>query len=269
MNAFQRWPGSLNTLLVMLLATASAVGQPPRSEITEEGQVAEVNSLTLPMFTAKVQPVLMNLCVRCHSQNNRDRQFRLVRINEGFADIQGTTKNIQAVARYLNPQQPSNSILLQKALQSHGGLREPLVHSRAHPAYRNLEYWVSWAVSPEGSQQPVIRLGDGVVEDRVETSGRLGITSESVPGSGVNPQSNRNSTDSPVATVSSVATVQKSGGILSAGAVTPVLVGPAVGGANPDSPGTTGAEPAPVKPGLIRWNPNDPFDPAVFNSLGR
>ncbi len=95
-----------------------------------------------PAFAARVQPVLMNLCAKCHAKPDHPGEFKLARVPEGYADPEASRRNAEAAARFVTRGDPAASPLLAKAVTAHGGQRQPALPDRAHPAYRNLELWV-------------------------------------------------------------------------------------------------------------------------------
>ena len=145
-------------------------------------------------FPAQVQPVLMNLCARCHCRPDHPGGFKLVRVTDGYSDVYATARNLQTAAAFVRADQVASSPLLMKAVSPHGGMKVPPMVGRAHPAFRHLEKWSANALIP--SAKPTV--------------------------------------------VQAAATV-------------------------PAPP----AEPAPLPPIVAKPNPNDPFDPAVFNQTTR
>jgi hypothetical protein len=92
------------------------------------------------LFAAKVQPILMNACARCHCEPSTAGRFSLERVRLGYADSEPTLRNARAT-------EGMGGSLLAKAVSPHGGDRSPPPPSRDHPAYRNLDLFVQ-AVGP-------------------------------------------------------------------------------------------------------------------------
>lgn len=131
---------------------AGAFAQQPVSPVDEAE--AAFNGESYKMFPAKVQPVLTNLCANCHARADHASGFKLVRVPDGFADPRETGRNVRAAAKYLARENPAASPLLAKAVSAHGGMKDPPLFARTHPAFKNLELWVHWASLPEGSPAP-------------------------------------------------------------------------------------------------------------------
>jgi hypothetical protein len=91
-------------------------------------------------FAKSVQPMMMNLCVNCHSDPVRSGSFRLTRVPEGITVSSRTIDNMTAAAAQLSRQNPSASPLLVKATTPHGGRTGALL-TRTQPAFQNLEAW--------------------------------------------------------------------------------------------------------------------------------
>jgi hypothetical protein len=103
----------------------------------------ELTAQSLGLFTAKVQPILMNTCARCHATGHGG-SFKLTRVYDaGNLARKTTQQNLAAVLGELDAEQPLNSKFLLKAAGAHGGdvSRAPLP-GRDSPPYRALEDWV-------------------------------------------------------------------------------------------------------------------------------
>lgn len=131
---------------------AGASAQQPASPVDESE--AAFNGESYKMFPAKVQPVLTNLCANCHAKADHASGFKLVRVPDGFANPRETSRNVRATAKFLARENPALSPLLTKAITPHGGMKDPPLFARTHPAFKNLELWVHWASLPEGSPAP-------------------------------------------------------------------------------------------------------------------
>ncbi|OWK47183.1 hypothetical protein FRUB_00882 [Fimbriiglobus ruber] len=136
-----------------LLARASnptplppAAGTPPPS--------GEVNAAALQVYPTKIQPVLMNMCAKCHCRPDHASRFKLARVPEGYANTESARRNIETTVAFLSRENPTASPLLTKALTKHGGQREAAFRTPTHPAYQNLELWAYWATLPNGSPLP-------------------------------------------------------------------------------------------------------------------
>lgn len=106
---------------------------------------------SLPLFAARVQPVLMNRCAACHAHAEYPGRFKLARIPEGFADPDATVRNARASALMVDRLSPVSSPLLTFAASPHGGSKTvPL--NRTHLAYRPLEQWVAMNAGPQSAR---------------------------------------------------------------------------------------------------------------------
>jgi hypothetical protein len=108
-------------------------------------------------FPGYVQPVLMNLCAKCHCRPDHAGGFKLARIGEGYASPQATARNLRTTAAFVKADEPASSPLLLKALAPHGGAKDAPFTNRGHPAFKNLEAWVMAALPPVPRTEPVLR----------------------------------------------------------------------------------------------------------------
>ena len=100
----------------------------------------DVSPETMIAFTTRVQPILMNACVGCHS-GGRGGAFQLTRVLDG-GQRAGTQRNLAVTLAHANLDQPALSPLLIKAVSAHGGTtRRPLENRQATP-YRTLLTWL-------------------------------------------------------------------------------------------------------------------------------
>jgi len=112
------------------------------------------NGAALVPFAARVQPILTNLCASCHAKADHKSEFKLQRVQEGFADPEASGRNAAAVVKFLTKDNPVASPFLVKTINAHGGQRDAALKDRNHPAYQNLEWWVR-AVVIELAPTPV------------------------------------------------------------------------------------------------------------------
>ena len=107
----------------------------------------EVTSDSATQFAVRVQPILMNACVKCHN-TGRGGQFQLTHVSgPGLADRRTMEKNLSAVLDQINAREPRMSRLLTKSVSIHGRdmVQAPL-NSRDTVAFRTLEQWVGRTV---------------------------------------------------------------------------------------------------------------------------
>lgn len=219
-------PRTMKTFSFVAIALLTAASSTRAAD--SDPATPRYNSRSLPIFSAKVQPVLMNLCARCHCHPEHESSFKLRRVRPGFADPQAAAINLPVAVRFLDPQDLASSPLLTMTLTAHGGLKEPPLQSRTHPAFKNLEYWASLAVSPDGSAVAV-----------VPTIKPIAI----VPVAAAKPIE-----PTPIAPADTPKVPASDEPMRLPMLTTSTLIDPA-----------SARDPKP--------NPNDPFDPAVFNTL--
>jgi hypothetical protein len=102
--------------------------------------IPDVSSETVSVFTTRVQPILMNTCVNCHT-GGRGGKFQLSRAFDG-GQQSTTRKNLAAVLAQVNPARPDLSVLLIKAVSDHGNTGQPPIKSRKTVPYQILQSWV-------------------------------------------------------------------------------------------------------------------------------
>ena len=118
-------------------------------------KTTDFNSAAAKLFPTKIEPVLINLCANCHAKPDHKSSFKLTRILDGYANTDASQKNLRATVAFIRRDDPSQSDLLLKTVTVHGGQRDPAIHLKAHPAYKNLELWLHWATLPEGTPLPL------------------------------------------------------------------------------------------------------------------
>ncbi|HEX4591342.1 MAG TPA: hypothetical protein VH120_15505 [Gemmataceae bacterium] len=106
------------------------------------GEPIECSAEAFKLYTAKVQPILMNACASCHAANYTGT-FHLERtFTEGLTSRPATLRNLSVVLVSLDRTRPAASPLLQKAMTAHGGNALPPIRGRNAPAYKHLDEWV-------------------------------------------------------------------------------------------------------------------------------
>jgi hypothetical protein len=111
-------------------------------EITPEGATS---------FATRVQPILANVCIDCHSRTDHPGRFKLTRVTEFEPGPQATQDNLRATIGQLLKSDPVNSPLLVKAITVHGGLKQPPFVSRQTLGFRILENWVLMSIGSYSS----------------------------------------------------------------------------------------------------------------------
>jgi hypothetical protein len=101
----------------------------------------DISSDSLTLFTSRVQPILLNACVTCHSRG-RGGDFQLHRTYEGGQRL-STQKNLASVLRQVDTGRPELSPLLIKAVSLHGdATQSPLKAGRKSLPFQTLQSWV-------------------------------------------------------------------------------------------------------------------------------
>jgi hypothetical protein len=109
---------------------------------TEVGAANRVDPMVLSAFAGHVQPTLINRCGRCHNRNT-NLQWRLTVPPVGTRPTAPTTReNLAASLRFIDRDEPQQSILLTKATSPHGGSDAPL-GARNAKAIDALRRWLS------------------------------------------------------------------------------------------------------------------------------
>jgi hypothetical protein len=96
-------------------------------------------------FTLKVQPILMNTCVNCHS-GTYTGNFRLYRLHEG-GDRIATQRNLAAVLSHINLDKPAASPLLFMAVSAHGNAKTSPLPGRSAPTFATLCNWLDQTIA--------------------------------------------------------------------------------------------------------------------------
>ena len=91
-------------------------------------------------FTAKVQPILMNTCVSCHSASYPGN-FKLYRLYEG-GERAAMQRNLAAVLSQVSFEKPAASPLLVMAVCAHGDAKTSPISGRQAPPFLALCGWL-------------------------------------------------------------------------------------------------------------------------------
>lgn len=146
---------------------------PPKSSVAPSATVptftpaadsvpTPVKSVELETSFAKtVQPVLMNLCVNCHSDPTRAGAYVLTRIPPGVTLDARTAENLTRTLPFVTKDHPTSSPLVVRALTPHGGRTSPLL-LRNGTAHQNLDAWVRAAAAtiPAPAPRSVVRVSE-------------------------------------------------------------------------------------------------------------
>ncbi len=125
-------------------AKARPAAPPVPSPAEKPAPRVDVTAESLGMFASKVQPILMNACLGCHTAG-RGGSFQLTRVSgPGLSNRRSLEQNLAVVLALVDVRQPQASRLLTKAISLHGsGMTQVPLKNRQAPAYRTLEQWVA------------------------------------------------------------------------------------------------------------------------------
>src|SRR5262245_17024535 len=161
------WQHLQEPVVVQAAATTPA---PIPSPVSQPPPV-DVGADALRGFTTKVQPLLMNLCAKCHA-GPMATAFKLQRVYPGDPNHRaGTHWNLAAAAVHIDCANPSTSKLLKFASSGHGDATPPI---RDKAQYKSLEDWVSLVaaerrphnLTPAPSARP--QAAETIAEAKVE-----------------------------------------------------------------------------------------------------
>lgn len=96
-------------------------------------------------FTLKVQPILMNTCVNCHT-GTYTGSFHLYRLHEG-GDRIATQRNLAAVLSHVNLDKPVASPLLVMAVSAHGNAKTSPLPGRSAPTFATVCNWLDQTIA--------------------------------------------------------------------------------------------------------------------------
>ncbi|MBM4070102.1 MAG: hypothetical protein FJ271_14285 [Planctomycetes bacterium] len=103
----------------------------------------DISSDCVALFITRVQPILMNTCVSCHSAG-KGGEFQLYRSYHGGTQA-ATQKNLGAVLKQIDPDHPILSPLLIKAICAHGNTGQPPIKRLSEP-YKSMQDWVNYVL---------------------------------------------------------------------------------------------------------------------------
>ena len=99
----------------------------------------DISSDSFALFATRVQPILMNTCVNCHS-GGRGGAFQLLRTEGGQRGF--TQANLAAVLDQVKTDQPALSPLLIKAVSPHGNVANAPIKDRQTIPFKTLQGWI-------------------------------------------------------------------------------------------------------------------------------
>ena len=173
----RRMLGHLESMKSRPVQVAAPAKEPPAPRV-------EVSSDSATQFAVRVQPILMNACVKCHN-TGRGGQFQLTHITgSGLTDRRTMEKNLSAVLDQINAREPRLSKLLTKSVSIHGRdmLQAPL-NGRDAVAFRTLEMWVGRTVegNPQLVERTIARPAEASASASVKSEERWGADRATEP----------------------------------------------------------------------------------------
>lgn len=113
----------------------------------------DVSADSLALFATRVQPILMNACVNCHS-GGRGGDFQLTRGDAGQRGL--TQANLAAVLAQIKAANPALSPLLIKAVSRHGSAAGAPIKDRQAIPFKTMQAWINYllANNPQLRDQP-------------------------------------------------------------------------------------------------------------------
>lgn len=145
-----------------------------RIEPVGDTRPTELSVEAIQQFTTEVQPLLMNSCASgaCHGPNSNS-DLVLLRPPVGqLINSRLTQKNLHAVLRLIDRQNPLASPLLSVPQQPHGGLGRSMFAGSGLPQYETLRNWLR-RLKTSGRTRPVFHRGvdPAALLDRVRADG--------------------------------------------------------------------------------------------------
>ena len=208
-------------------------GRKPQTSVS-----SDVSADSFALFATRVQPVLMNTCVNCHS-NGRGGEFQLLRTEGNHRN--STQANLEAVLAQVNIDNPILSPLLVKAVSRHGNASDAPLKNKQSVPYKNMQAWIDHLIA-------------GNPHLRVHASMAAGAKGKVEPAAFAQAQTVTPTNTKPAVPAREMAKP---------------LPLPSLPDATPLAPPTK-KEQAPPAPEVnqrpeAQVNPLDPFDPALFN----
>ncbi len=104
----------------------------------------DISADAFALFSTRVQPILMNTCVNCHS-GGRGGDFQLLRTEGGQRGA--TQANLAAVLAQVRVDHALISPLLIKAVSPHGNAANAPLKDRQSIPFKTLEGWINYTLA--------------------------------------------------------------------------------------------------------------------------
>jgi hypothetical protein len=140
---------------------------PPKVAKTQpvvEVSPTEFNRESFGLFVTKVQPILMNTCIGCHS-GGKGGGFQLIHAKMA-GDRKAYLNNLAVTLKFVDRAHPGKSPFLRNAVTAHGDALVAPLKDQKLLAYEHLEVWVSLALAPDGSTDGVSLVEDEKMVER-------------------------------------------------------------------------------------------------------
>ncbi len=219
----------------------------PKAEPPKQAVPVDLSTDAAALFATRIQPILMNACVHCHS-THKPSKFQLHQVHDGSRNT--SMRNLATVLAQINPELPGISPLLLKAASAHdpNSNAAPLRGGRQSVPYRLLENWVEVTMT----NHPHLKL-------QAQAKAKENLAPVKLP-----PSMAENATALPTTNSAEVVSrtqprqevpERKTTGAVRTTPITPL------------TPATT---PAPLAASVVNQangtlNPGDPYDPEAFN----
>jgi hypothetical protein len=245
---------------------AGAIAAPPAKLPT-----LDISSDSVAVFTTRVQPILMNTCVNCHS-GARAGRFQLYRTYNG-GQRAATLKNLAAVLALVDPERPELSALLIKAVSPHSSTTLGAPLKKESVPFYTLQTWV-------------LQLLTSNPQLRAQRSNALDAASGQAARSKLEQAEARfdpKSTAALIWKMEELAREKTAAASKAASKAAPAKTeiakpGPIIGPSEPTTAFAAPASPPPVavtptsfseQSRHVPTEPADPFDPVIFNQQSR
>jgi len=133
------------TRAVASLNTATCTNQTtPPAKFSMAAVSSDISADSFALFATRVQPILMNTCISCHS-GGRGGDFQLVRTEGGQRASSQT--NLASVMAQIKMDNPALSPLLIKAVSRHGNAANAPIKDRQTIPFKTLQAWIDYLIA--------------------------------------------------------------------------------------------------------------------------